>query len=205
MTGAAEIRPARPEDALPVAGVHVRSWQAGYRGLLPEAYLHSLRPEDRAGRYRFSPPVADAPVGYRPHGGPGPELGDAPGPVSRPTRPGLETVSGPETLVAVDGDELIGFATVGDAPGEPAGTGELMALYVDPPAWGSGIGRGLIAAARARLVERGMDTGVLWVLAGNARAERFYRSDGWSDDGGRRTVEVWGVVVDELRYRRALP
>ena len=47
------LRPAEPDDAMEVARVHVRSWQAGYRGLLPDAYLDGLRAEDRAQRYRF--------------------------------------------------------------------------------------------------------------------------------------------------------
>jgi len=47
------LRPAVPDDALAVAGVHVRSWQVGYRGLLPDAYLTGLRAEDRAQRYTF--------------------------------------------------------------------------------------------------------------------------------------------------------
>lgn len=36
-----------------VAHVHVRSWQAAYRGLLPDDVLDGLRPEDRAARYTF--------------------------------------------------------------------------------------------------------------------------------------------------------
>lgn len=48
------IRPARPEDALSVAHVHVRAWQAGYRHLLPDSYLAQLRPEQRASRYDFA-------------------------------------------------------------------------------------------------------------------------------------------------------
>ena len=48
------IRPAEPADALAVARVHVRSWQAAYRGLIDDAYLDSLRPEDRAARYDFT-------------------------------------------------------------------------------------------------------------------------------------------------------
>ena len=36
-----------------VAGVHVRSWQVAYRGLLPDEYLDGLRPEDRAKHYVF--------------------------------------------------------------------------------------------------------------------------------------------------------
>lgn len=47
------IRPAIPDDALAVARVHVRSWQVGYRGLLPAEFLDSLRPEDRTSRYDF--------------------------------------------------------------------------------------------------------------------------------------------------------
>jgi GNAT superfamily N-acetyltransferase len=48
------IRPAIPDDALAVAEVHVRSWQAAYQGLLPAGYLDGLRPEARAARYDFT-------------------------------------------------------------------------------------------------------------------------------------------------------
>jgi ribosomal protein S18 acetylase RimI-like enzyme len=48
------VRPAEPDDALAVARVHVRSWQAAYRTLLPDDYLDQLRPEDRAQKYNFS-------------------------------------------------------------------------------------------------------------------------------------------------------
>jgi GNAT superfamily N-acetyltransferase len=37
-----------------VARVHVLSWQWAYRSLMPDEYLDSLRPEDRAARYDFS-------------------------------------------------------------------------------------------------------------------------------------------------------
>ena len=55
------LRPAEPADALEVAGVHVRSWQSAYRGLLPDEYLDGLRAEDRAPRYRFDGVDPDAP------------------------------------------------------------------------------------------------------------------------------------------------
>jgi hypothetical protein len=48
-----ELRLAVPADALAVARIHVRAWQAGYRGLLPAGYLDGLRAEDRAARYTF--------------------------------------------------------------------------------------------------------------------------------------------------------
>jgi hypothetical protein len=37
-----DIRAARMEDVPQIAAVHVRSWQAAYRGLLPQAYLDGL-------------------------------------------------------------------------------------------------------------------------------------------------------------------
>jgi len=153
------LRPAVPGDELPVARVHVRAWQIGYRGLLPDAYLDNLRAEDRAPRYTFAAPT-------------------------------------PATLVAVDGPRIVGLATTGGD--------ELLALHVDPDHWGRGIGRALIAAARAGLAGAGQATAILWILDGNARADRFYRADGWAPDGEARTATVWGVEVNERRYRRAL-
>ena len=47
------LRPDEPDDAIAVARVHVRSWQAAYRTLMPDDYLDQLRPEDRAQKYNF--------------------------------------------------------------------------------------------------------------------------------------------------------
>jgi GNAT superfamily N-acetyltransferase len=41
------VRAARPEDARPVAEVHVASWRHAYRGLLPDEYLDRLSVDDR--------------------------------------------------------------------------------------------------------------------------------------------------------------
>ncbi len=165
------VRPARPEDAAEVAGVHVRSWKAAYRGLLPDKYLDDLRPEDRLGRYTF----------------------------------GATDPATPSTVVAVADGTIRGFATTGPCRDrEASGLGELLALYVDPDSWGFGIGRRLISDARAKLSQLGFDQAVLWVLAGNERAIRFYLADGWRPDELERTQEVWGVRVRELRYRRSL-
>ncbi|HEX6456191.1 MAG TPA: GNAT family N-acetyltransferase [Solirubrobacterales bacterium] len=48
-----KIRRATHEDALAIARVHVRSWQAAYRGLIDDEFLDALRPEDRAPIYKF--------------------------------------------------------------------------------------------------------------------------------------------------------
>jgi len=39
------LRPAEPDDALAVARVHVRAWQAAYRTLLPDDYLINFAPK----------------------------------------------------------------------------------------------------------------------------------------------------------------
>ncbi len=166
------VRPARPQDAAAVAGVHVRSWQMGYRGLLPADYLDGLRPEDRMSRYTF--------------GQSDPDLAS--------------------TIVAAEDGAILGFATTGPSSADEAeGRGELFALYVDPDAWGRGVGRRLMAEARARLAGQRFTEAVLWVLVGNVRAERFYVADGWVSDDQQRRQEIWGVAVDETRYRRRLP
>jgi len=165
------LRRAEPADAMAVARVHVRSWQAAYRGLLSHEYLDGLRPEDRATSYTFG---------------------------------GLEP-DHPTTIVSVEDEMIRGFATIGPSrDAGPEGIGALHALYVDPDCWDTGVGRTLIHEARRQLAGLGFDEAVVWVLAGNERAERFYRKDGWAADGSRRWDEVWSVVIDEVRYRRTL-
>jgi ribosomal protein S18 acetylase RimI-like enzyme len=113
---------------------------------------------------------------------------------------------GPCTLVAVVDATICGFVSTGPSQDEDAaGAGQMYVLYVDPQAWGRGIGRSLIAEARDRLNRQGFAKAVLWVHAGNDRAHRFYRADGWQPDGHRRQEYVWGVLADEVRYHRCLP
>ncbi|PZS37154.1 MAG: hypothetical protein DLM62_20725 [Pseudonocardiales bacterium] len=66
---------------------------------------------------------------------------------------------------------MCGFATTGPCrDDDAANAGELYAIYVDPPAWGRGIGRSLTAEARGRLSRQGFVEAVVWVLAGNEQA-----------------------------------
>lgn len=165
------IRRAEPADALAVAGVHVRSWQVAYRGLIDDQFLDHLRAEDRAATYSLGTVGPDA----------------------------------PEMILAVEGDEVLGFAVLGPSRDEDtAGLGEVYGLYVDPPHWGSGVGRLLMREARTRLRERGFTEAILWVLHGNKQAERFYRAEGWQRDGAEREEQPYGVVVTVRRFRRHL-
>ena len=151
--------------------MHVRAWKAAYRGLLPDAYLNALRPEERASRYTFGSPDPSA----------------------------------PRTIVAVVDDTLVGFATTGRSrDADLAHAGELLALYVDPPRWRAGVGRELLVEARRALRIAGHSEALLWVLAGNEPAIRFYRADGWWSDGTTREEDPWGVTAQVIRYRRTL-
>ncbi|WP_058189910.1 GNAT family N-acetyltransferase [Terracidiphilus gabretensis] len=165
------LRPAEPADAMAIACVHVRSWQAAYRSLLPQDYLDQLRPEDRAHSYDFT------------HQDPGK----------------------PYTIVAVEGPLILGFATTMPSRDEDLPDhGELCALHVDPEQWGHGTGAALIVAARDRLVQRGFQYACLWLLKGNTRAARFYEIDGWAADGKHKSETMFGVMVQDFRYRRRL-
>ena len=106
-------------------------------------------------------------------------------------------------LVVADHDEVVGFAAVGET-GDSPGIGELYAINIDPDRWGRGYGRALLARAQVELASLGFDEAVLWVLPGNQQARRFYEAAGWTTDGAERITEVLGVVVSEIRYRRAL-
>lgn len=48
------IREATVSDAGTIAGIHVRAWQAAYRGQLSDDYLDGLRAEDRLEQHRRS-------------------------------------------------------------------------------------------------------------------------------------------------------
>ncbi|MGH2938550.1 MAG: GNAT family N-acetyltransferase [Solirubrobacterales bacterium] len=169
------LREARRGDELAVAGVHVRSWQEAYRGLMPDEYLDALDPRDRAARYTF-------------------ESGD-------PAAPTTVLAVGEEGGEEV----LLGFTTFcpsrdADAPG----VGEVVALYVDPDRHRRGVGRLLMAEARRRLGEAGFTEALLWVLDGNDRAASFYEREGWTPDGATRVEHPYDIVSNVSRFRRSL-
>jgi ribosomal protein S18 acetylase RimI-like enzyme len=198
------LRDARRGDELAVAGVHVRSWQEAYRGLMPAEFLDTLEPRDRAGTYEFeggegapTTVVAVAPVDVVGEVGDGddPSLtnsgevrsGSSPSPVER----------APEG----SGEPVVGFVTFGPSRDrDTVGMGEIYALYVDPGRYESGVGRMLMAHARRRLKGQGFEAAVLWVLQGNERAASFYESEGWAADGAVREEEPYGITSNVRRF-----
>jgi GNAT superfamily N-acetyltransferase len=111
-----------------------------------------------------------------------------------------------ETLVLEVAGRIAGYVTIGQARDEDAGpaTGEIYALYVDPPAQGAGVGARLLEVAERRLRERGCERATLWTFAENGLARAFYEGRGWVLDeapGSSEDCESWGPAV---RYRRSL-
>ena len=80
---------------------------------------------------------------------------------------------GNSLLVAVEGDAVLGVASVTDA-------GEITLNYVAPDARFRGVSRALLGALEARAAERGNTS---CTLTSTETAHRFYQSAGYSDDG----------------------
>ena len=84
-------------------------------------------------------------------------------------------------LVAARRDEVTGYATLGRSRGPAARTGEIYELYVRPEYHGCGVGRRLFADARRELARHGLDRLVVWALAENTVACRFYAAMGGTE------------------------
>lgn len=112
----------------------------------------------------------------------------------------------PQVLLARQAGRLLGFVSHGpcrDADAA-AGQGEIMAIYVDPPAWGRGIGQWLLGQALRELQRGGFDAVSLWVMARNAPGRRFYEQAGFhAVPGSAQVFELGGRQVHEICYRRA--
>jgi ribosomal protein S18 acetylase RimI-like enzyme len=122
-------------------------------------------------------------------------------------RRGLTRAQGEQrvSMIEVDGD-VVGFAASGREAAEvtDGATGELYAINLDPDHWGKGHGRTLLRYVTQALTDAGYPSVVLWVVPENERARRLYESEGWVDDELSRDVDVLGVTVTEMRYRRLL-
>lgn len=114
--------------------------------------------------------------------------------------------NGASVLLAEHAGEPIGFVSYGrsrddDAPETGA---EIYGFYVHPDAWSTGIGQQLHDGALAALGTSGWTVVTLWVLTSNERARRFYSRHAWMLDGATKVVELDGVTLSEVRYKRAL-
>jgi ribosomal protein S18 acetylase RimI-like enzyme len=158
-----------------IAEIHVRSWQAAYRGVLSDDLLDSLSVSEREASWR-------ALLGDTEHHWLNLVAEDDGGvlagfcAVTTPSRDAKE-------------DELLA---------------EVGALYVDPDRWREGAGAAMLIAALERLKERTWRDVVLWVLPENRRALAFYARFGFTiEEGVEKREERSGRPV--IRLRTSLP
>lgn len=101
------------------------------------------------------------------------------------------------TLLAKDGDRVVGFADYGPCRDEDLpDTGEVYAIYLLEPYYHQGIGTMLMREALARMAA--YPRVAVWVLEGNDRAISFYESFGFAFDGSAKTLKL-GTPVTDLR------
>jgi len=167
------IRPAVPSDAASIATVHIQSWQAAYRGQLPDRYLDELDREfprrTEFWRTHISTPPENTEIWV----------------AEDPTRIVGFLALGPARHV------------------EAKMIGEIYAIYVDPQAWSQGAGRTLFRHGEDRLRWMVYSQAILWVLESNARARRFYEIAGWAIDGNSKTETVAdSIELREVCYRK---
>jgi ribosomal protein S18 acetylase RimI-like enzyme len=116
---------------------------------------------------------------------------------------------GQDIFVAVENGLVQGFCDLQssrDEEHDKQTVGEISAIYVDPAHWRKGLGRALCMAAVARARRRGFHDLVLWVLAENHGARRFYEELGFERDGDVALTRGFGAGVEltEIRYLKRL-
>jgi ribosomal protein S18 acetylase RimI-like enzyme len=177
-----EIRPASAADEPAVTQIPQETWLTAYAQIIDPVIIERVTaPRGRASAAAAAIADARVIVGYASYG--------------------------PERSVASAAS--VGSGGSGAKPGSltPAGlageTGELYTLYVAPAHWSTGAGRALTDAALDGLRAAGYRCVVLWTLAENARARRFYDKAGFAPDGATNILAGRGHV-EELRYVRDL-
>ena len=170
------IAPATERDAAGIAKVYVDAWRSAYAAILPHRGLLGMSYEQQARQWSWT------------------------------IRNRAEAQA---VTVATDADHgVVGFisfgpARPGDCPASFAGArdarvGEIYTLYVQPDFHERGIGRQLLAAAFAAMVDEGYGCGFLWVLRDNP-SRYFYERVG-GKVVAERAERMWGRTVDQVCY-----
>jgi GNAT superfamily N-acetyltransferase len=106
-------------------------------------------------------------------------------------------------LVAMEGEELVGFASSGPAEDDDVsadlGAVEVGTLLVEPR-WGRrGHGSRLLAATVDHWREDGATTAVSWVWERDTASQAFLTGAGWEPDGVARGMDTGPRIERQLR------
>ena len=187
------IREARFEDAEACAAAHIEGWRSGYRGLLPDEFLDA--PEfatqrlDRWRAWTWADGLVDGQL----------FVGELNGRVVGFAMCAREREQPVCDQISADAPSTAGVSN--------SGRGEVLAFYLHPDAWGSGVAPALIARCHEYLRDLGYSEAMLWVLRDNPRARHFYENAGWSATGRQMMFEgpqTTARLVDplpEVEYR----
>jgi len=171
------VREAVQADAQALAQLHVATWQAAYRGILPAELLDGLSVGLREDFWQ----------GLLAGGGDETTL----------------TLVAEEDADAVVGFCSLALPSRDEDAGER--TAEVAAAYVDSTRWGSGTGRVLLDQAFERLGEGEWDDVTLWVFLRNARGRAFFARSGFRLDGAKSTHEPSGATTARMRVALGSP
>ena len=169
------IREATGLDATGIALVHVNSWQTNYAGIIEQSFLDKISFDKRLTSWK-------------------------------------EILRSKNMhLVLLCGEQIIGFAGAGPVRPESRvgqhplfkdkgeSSGEIYAIYLSEPHKGKGWGKALFNRCRLELSQQGFETFVVWALADNSRAKRFYESQG-GEICGERTINIGDKTYPEVCY-----
>jgi ribosomal protein S18 acetylase RimI-like enzyme len=90
-------------------------------------------------------------------------------------------------LIALAGARVVGFCLFGHRAGRP----EVYQLYVDPAAWGRGVGRRLLSHVEMQFLATGVRAYGLMVHRRNARAIMFYETLGFAHQAQGDRPDEW--------------
>lgn len=162
------VRKGTMDDIPAAATVRVKTWQAAYRGIVPDEFLDNLSIERNIARWQAN--------------------------FSIPDRFSLFYVG------ENDAGEVVGFALGGaERDGDPEYHGEIGALYIFPDDQGKGLGRMLVQAFSAALVDEGFTDMLIWVLADNHASRAFYAAMG-GQAVREKEQEIGGKMLAEVGY-----
>jgi len=142
------VRPAVAEDAPAIARVHVETWQATYRGIVPQDFLDALNIPDRTALWTRQIGESDAAI--------------------------LVSENGDGLCGFISGGRLRDGAIVA----EMGYDAEIYTLYVLPSAQGQGAGRSLMQALAGHLAGSGLRRPVVWALEENPWCAFYERLGG---------------------------
>lgn len=174
------IRRAVVQDAEGLVRVHVDTWKTAYRGIIAGEVLDRMSYTGRGERWRQTILEPEGKYIY----------------VAEWNQQDNSSISSPA---------VVGFAIAGSNRDDDTHVfkGEVHGIYVLDKYQGKGVGRRLFTRAVQSLLQDGMDSVKVWVLADNVKARGFYERLGGAAIEGISRSEAFSIL--KLLMAGAMP